>query len=157
MSFGSKSSSLTHFFTSQSTLMSASVEVQTAPIASAGAPDATAADSVDPAAIAIRIEFRPVAAHSRFLLQALRCDADSLSPLLLCIRVLPSGGLELLFDRIKSRTLHLSPRALGVDASALTMRFLIDHLKNKYCTERHELFVTEDSVSDTQTHGYSCS
>jgi len=76
--------------------------------------------------------------------------AGSADPAAISIRVEFSGGLELLFDRVKARTLQLSARALGVEPSALTMRFLIDLLKNQYCTERHELFVAEDSVSGTQ-------
>jgi hypothetical protein len=74
--------------------------------------------------------------------------AASADPSCISVRVEFSGGLELLFDRIKSRTLTLSPSALGLASSdELTMRALIEHLKQRYCTERHELFVAEDSVS----------
>jgi hypothetical protein len=83
-----------------------------------------------------------IAADSTAASASAASDAAAIS-----IRVEFSGGLELLFDRIKARTLQLSPRALGVEPAALTMRFLIDLLKNQYCTERHELFVAEDSVS----------
>ena len=55
--------------------------------------------------------------------------------------------MELLFDRIKVRNLNFSPAALKLaSANDLTMRFLIDYLKNNCCTERHELFVTDYSV-----------
>jgi len=74
--------------------------------------------------------------------------AASADPPSITVRVEFSGGLELLFDRIKSRTLTLFPSALGLASSdELNMRALIEHLKQRYCTERHELFVAEDSVS----------
>lgn len=66
---------------------------------------------------------------------------------------LPSGGLELLFNRQKSHllTLAVSPPS---SSSPWTMRGLIEYLKVNLCTERTELFVAEDSVSDTHTQTY---
>ena len=57
-----------------------------------------------------------------------------------------SGGLEILFGRVKQHSLRLSPAAHG-DDGALTLRALIRYMKDQLIKERPDLFAQDDTVS----------
>ncbi len=56
-----------------------------------------------------------------------------------------SGGLELLFDRVKKHIVSLSLPADN-DDDFVPVSALITHLKDNLLTERPELFVQNDTV-----------
>ena len=100
--------------------------------------------------ISVHLSSVPLSTSARLFDRRWRFTLSPLTCPFLCSSLLCSGGLEVLFGRVKRHSLRLSP-ALHGDEGRFTLRALILYMKERLIKERPDLFAQEDSVSELRT------